>query len=68
MFNLIQRYNFNFFNEMKTIYKATKQDINMPVDKQLQRTILKYFCWGYPQLLFWGILLINFLFYVIRGS
>jgi len=53
---------------MKTIYKATKQDINMPVDKELQRTILKYFCWGYPQLLFWGILLINFLFYVIRGS
>ena len=53
---------------MKTIYKATQQDINMPVDKELQRRILKYFCWGYPQLLFWGILLINFLFYVIRGS
>ena len=53
---------------MKTIYKATKQDINMPVDKELQRTILKYLCWVYPQLLFWGILLINFLFYVIRGS
>ena len=53
---------------MKTIYKATNQDINMPVDKELQRKILKYLCWGYPQLLFWGILLINFLFYVIRGS
>ena len=53
---------------MKKSYKATEQDINMPVDKQLQRRIFKYIVWGLPQLAFWSILLINFLFYVIRGN
>ena len=53
---------------MKTVYKATQQDINMPVDKNLQRDIVKYLCWGLPQLTFWMIMLTHFLFYVIRGS
>ena len=53
---------------MKTIYKATQQDINMPVDKELQRRILKYICWGLPQVTFWGILLINFLFWLVRDA
>jgi hypothetical protein len=53
---------------MKTVYKATQQDINMPVDKNLQREIIKYMCWGLPQLTFWMTMLIHFLFYVIRGS
>jgi hypothetical protein len=53
---------------MKTVYKATQQDINMPVDKELQRDIVKYLCWGLPQLTFWMIMLTHFLFYVIRGS
>jgi len=48
--------------------KATKKEINMPVDIELQRRIVKYLCWGIPQLIFWGILFINFLFYVIRGN
>jgi len=48
--------------------KATKKEINMPVDIELQRRIVKYLCWGIPQLVFWGILFINFLFYVIRGN
>lgn len=53
---------------MKTVYKATQQDINMPVDKNLQRDIVKYLCWGLPQFTFWMIMLTHFLFYVIRGS
>lgn len=52
---------------MKTVYKATVQDIKMPVDKQLQKRILKYVCWGLPQLTFWMIMFINLLFYVFRG-
>ena len=52
---------------MKTVYKATQQDINMPVDTNLQREIIKYMCWGLPQLTFWMTMLIHFLFYVIRG-
>jgi len=51
---------------MKTTYKATQQDINMPVDKILQKRIIKYFCWGLPQLVFWLIMIINFLFYLLR--
>jgi len=47
--------------------KATKKEINMPVDKELQKTIIKYIVWGLPQFTFWMIMLINFLFYVIRG-
>ena len=56
------------FTIMKTMYKATQRDINMPVDKQLQRRIVKYIVWGLPQFTFWMIMLTNFLFYVIRGS
>lgn len=52
---------------MKVVYKATKQDINMKVDKQLQRRILKDFCLGLGILTFSLILIINFLFYVFRG-
>ena len=48
--------------------KATKKEINMPVDIELQKRIIKYTVWGLPQLTFWMIMLINFLFYVIRGS
>jgi len=51
---------------MKTIYKATQQDINMPVDKILQKRIIKYFCWGLPQFIFWSIMIINFLFWLVR--
>jgi len=60
--------NVNIKRIMKTIYKATQQDINMPVDKELQKRFLKYVIWVWPQLTFWLILLINFLFYVIRGN
>lgn len=56
------------FTIMKTMYKATQRDINMPVDKQLQGRIVKYIAWGLPQFTFWMIMLTNFLFYVIRGS
>lgn len=51
---------------MKTIYKATQQDIKMPVDKLLQKRILKYFCWGLGIFTFWVTLGINFLFWLIR--
>lgn len=51
---------------MKTIYKATQQDINMPVDKDLQKRFLKYLIWGVPQLTFWAILFVNFLFWLFR--
>jgi len=47
--------------------KATKKEINMPVDKELQKAIIKYTIWGLPQFTFWMIMLIHFLFYVIRG-
>jgi hypothetical protein len=53
---------------MKTIYKATQQDINMPVDKVWQKRFIKYVCWGLPQFTFWTIMLTHFLFYVIRGN
>lgn len=48
--------------------KATKKEINMPVDIELQKRIIKYIVWGLPQFTFWMIMLTNFLFYVIRGS
>jgi len=51
---------------MKTIYKATKQDINMPVDIQWQKRFIKYVCWGLPQFLFWSILFVHFIFWLIR--
>jgi len=51
---------------MKTIYKATQQDINMPVDKLLQKRILKYFCWGLGIFTFWATLSIQFIFYLLR--
>ena len=49
-------------------YKATKKEINMPVDKELQQRIIKYFFWGTGLYTFWMTMLIHFLFYVIRGS
>jgi len=51
---------------MKVIYKATQQDINMPVDKELQKRILKYFCWVLGMFTFWATLAINFLFWLVR--
>jgi len=51
---------------MKTIYKATKKEINMPVDTELQKRIIKYIVWGLPQFIFWSILFINFLFWLFR--
>jgi|TARA_R110002012_G_C11630189_1_gene609745 hypothetical protein len=51
---------------MKKIYKATQQDINMPVDEQLQKRILKYLCWGLGMFLFWSIMFVNFLFWLFR--
>lgn len=51
---------------MKVIYKATQQDINMPVDKELQKRILKYFCWALGMFTFWATLGINFLFWLVR--
>lgn len=53
---------------MKTVYKATQKEINMPVDIEWQKRFIKYVCWGLPQFLFWMIMLTHFLFYVIRGS
>lgn len=67
IFNYIRDTNL-LFTIMKTMYKATQRDINMPVDKQLQRRIVKYIAWGLPQFTFWMIMLTNFLFYVVRGS
>ena len=55
-------------NLLLTVMKATKKEINMPVDKELQQAIIKYTIWGLPQFTFWMIMLIHFLFYVIRGS
>lgn len=49
-------------------YKATKKEINMPVDKELQKRIIKYIVWGVPQFTLWMIFIIHFIFYVIRGS
>ena len=46
--------------------KATKKEINMPVDIELQKRIIKYFIWGVPQLTFWAILFVNFLFWLLR--
>ena len=51
---------------MKVIYKATKKEINMPVDTKLQKRILKYICWGLGFGTFWAILFINFLFWLFR--
>ena len=51
---------------MKTIYKATKKEINMPVDVKLQKRIIKYIVWGLPQFTFWAILFVNFLFWLFR--
>jgi|TARA_R100001463_G_scaffold116660_1_gene172013 hypothetical protein len=51
---------------MKVVYKATKQDINMKVDKELQKRILKYLCWGLAQFTFWSIMFVNFLFWLFR--
>lgn len=48
--------------------KATKKEINMPVDIELQKRIIKYLCWGTGIYTFGMIMLINFLFYVIRGN
>ena len=31
---------------MKLVNKATKKEINMPVDYKLQERILRYFIWG----------------------
>lgn len=50
---------------MKVIYKATKQDINMPIDKELQQRIIKYSCWGLGLFTFWATLGINFLFWFV---
>ena len=55
-------YNVNY----KRIMKATKKEINMPVDTELQKRIIKYIVWGLPQFLFWSILFINFLFWLFR--
>ena len=46
--------------------KATKKEINMPVDIKLQKRIIKYFIWGLAQLTFWSILFINFLFWFFK--
>lgn len=51
---------------MKTIYKATQQDINMPVDKIWQKRFIKYLCWGLGLFTFWSIMGINFLFWLLR--
>ena len=59
-------YNVNYKWIMKTIYKATKKEINMPVDTELQKRIIKYIVWGLPQFTFWSILFINFLFWLFR--
>ena len=47
--------------------KATKKEIDMPVDIELQKRIIKYFILGWvPQLTFWAILFVNFLFSLFR--
>lgn len=42
-------------------YKASQRDINMPVDKNLQRRIIKYFVWGTGIFTFLFIMLLNFI-------
>ena len=49
-----------------SLSKATKKEINMPVDYKLQERILRYFVWGMGFFTFWSILFINFLFWFIR--
>lgn len=49
-----------------SLSKATKKEINMPVDYKLQERILRYFIWGMGFFTFWSILFINFLFWLIR--
>ena len=49
-----------------TLSKATKKEINMPVDYKLQQRILRYFIWGMGFFTFWSILFINFLFWLMR--
>jgi hypothetical protein len=51
---------------VKITYKATQQDINMPVDLNLQKRIIKYACWGLGVFTFWAALAINFLFWLFR--
>lgn len=63
IFNYIRNTNLLF-----TVMKATKKEINMPVDIELQKRIIKYIVWGLPQFTLWMIFLIHFIFYVIRGS
>ena len=60
--------NYRNTNLLLTVMKATKKEINMSVDIELQKIIIKYIVWGLPQFTFWMIMLIHFLFYVIRGS
>ena len=40
-------------------YKASQREINMPVDKKLQRKILHDFCHGLGHFTFWFIILLN---------
>ena len=51
---------------VKTTYKASQRDINMPVDEKLQKRILKYLCWGLGLFTFWAIFAIEFLFWLFR--
>lgn len=51
---------------MKVIYKATKRDINMNTDVELQKRILKYIGWSLGLGTFWLIMFINFLFWLFR--
>jgi len=49
--------------QMKVVYKATKKDLSMKTDIELQKKILKIIGWSLGLGTFWLIMLINFLFY-----
>ncbi len=51
---------------MKVIYKATKQDINMPVDIEWQNKIIRNLWLIFP-ITFWLIMFVNFIFYLLIG-
>lgn len=41
--------------------KASKRDINLPVDIKFRKRLLKYFFWGLGKFTFWFIMFLNFL-------
>ena len=47
--------------------KATKKEINMPVDKEFQKSIKRNW-WLYFPIVFWMIMITNFICFILLGK